>query len=65
VAEKAAEYVMATEERLREAESVLQNIYDLKILVSGRVAGWDDYAIWRQELAREYLVKYGLLKGDA
>jgi hypothetical protein len=56
---------MATEERLREAESVLQNICGLQILMAGRVASWEDYAIWRQELAREYLVKYGLLKGGA
>jgi hypothetical protein len=53
---------VTTEERLQEAEKVLQNICNLKILMSGRVAGWDDYAIWRQELAREYLVKHGLLK---
>jgi hypothetical protein len=65
VAAQAAEYVMATEERLREAESVLQNICGLQILMAGRVASWEDYAIWRQELAREYLVKYGLLKGGA
>jgi hypothetical protein len=53
---------MTTEERLQEAESVLQNICGLQILMSNRVASWEDYAIWRQELAREYLVKHGLLK---
>jgi hypothetical protein len=56
---------VTTEERLREAESVLQNICGLQILMSGRVASWEDYAIWRQELAREYLVKYDLIKGAA
>jgi hypothetical protein len=56
---------VTTEERLNEAERVLQNICGLQILMSNRVASWQDYAIWRQELAREYLVKYGLFKDAA
>ena len=49
--------------RLKEAEKSLLLACTIKISYDdGRIPSWYDILEWRTEMAREYCVKYGLLK---